>query len=150
MLAQDRLGHQVGRPQVEAELLLELVDRRLVDLPPMAKPPTRLTRPRSGAAASVLRPSDDTGDRAGVGQIGLDELESLAGGQPLELPLGDPRDDDAPPVAEQSLDHRRAEPTGPSSDDCGAVHGHPHSTAVRPALYLCGTVKVREFADGFD
>ena len=101
----------------------------------MAKPPTRFGQSAQRRRVLAARPSDDTGDRVGVEQVALDELEPVTRGQPLELSLDDPRDHDSPAVREQPFDNGGAEPAGPSGDDCGAVH-RPTRTllAVRAPL----------------
>ena len=74
-----RCSDQVGRAQVERELALEVLDRRLVHAPAREEPPTRLTTARSGAPARPPRRRPRARPRRGSNRSACDELEALAG-----------------------------------------------------------------------
>ena len=121
-MRQTRLRAQVGRPEVEAELRLELVDRRLVHATGGREPADEVDQRAQRRARLAARRPDHAGNRVGVEQVGLHQLEPVARGQPLEVFLADPRHHDAPSVGQEAFDDRGAQAAGAAGDQRRAIH----------------------------
>ena len=79
------LGAQVGRTQIEPKLLLEVLDRRLVDARTRGEAPDQVDEPAERRARLGRPERHHLPDRVPIEQIGVDQLEPLPLRDPLEL-----------------------------------------------------------------
>ena len=144
---------QVGRAQIEPELPLELLDRRLVHAAAHGEPADQVDEAPQRRLGRRPAAGDTTAATASASNRSAWTSSSPSrSGDPLELALDDPRHDDAPAVVEQARDDRGAESARSSGDDRGAFHVCcPRATlsSFRDASAgICGRMRGRPGAAG--
>ena len=117
-----RLRDQVGRPQVQPQQLLEVVDGRLVQSATHREATDEVGHGDQRGVGVGSGGADHTGDSLGVEEVRLHELEPRMGGDPRQLGLHDPRDHDPPALMEQPFGDGTSQSARAAGHQCGSTH----------------------------